>query len=313
MALLLHLNDVDENLWSKKITDKLGSYPVIRQSDNYNKKQINYMLVWKADKNAFKGLNNLKAIFSLGAGVDVLLKHKNLPKNVPIIRFVDEELSQCMSDYVISHVLMHHRCFSHYQNEQKNKHWQQFFPPPANKRSVGIMGLGELGLHALERLLPLGFKLYGFSNSKKNIDGVVTFSGKNELNDFLNQTQILVNLLPLTPATKGILNYKNFKKLKREKNFTPSIINAARGGHQKEIDIIKALNDGTLGAASLDVFEVEPLPETSPLWEIKNCYITPHIAAISNAQTGVDYFSKILLEHEKGEALVNVVNIKRGY
>ncbi len=313
MALLLHLNDVDEDLWAKRLKQKLSPYKIYRCGDKYNTSEINYILVWKPKENAFDGLNNLKAIMSLGAGVDALLAHKNLPNNVPIVRFVDDDLANCMSEYVISHVLMHHRLFSHYQNEQRAKLWQQYFPPPANQRNVGIMGLGELGLDAIKKLKPFNFNLFGWARSQKNIAGVKTYIGADEFNQFLSNIDILVNLLPLTKQTQGILNYHNFKKLRRVENFIPTIINAARGGHQNEADIIKALKDKTLGAASLDVFEVEPLPKTSRLWEMDNCYITPHIAAISNAQTGVNYFSKILIEHESGKPLPNLVDIKKGY
>jgi len=313
MALLLHLNDVNEEKWANSLSIALAPYAVLKRNDNYNAKDINYIFAWKADNNAFDNLPNLKAVFSLGAGVDALLKHENLPKNVPIVRFVDKDLSQCMSDYVIAHVLMHHRLFTHYDSEQKTKQWQQYFPPPASKRNVGIMGLGELGLGAIKRLKPLGFSLHGWSNSAKNIKDVKSYVGVKEFDTFLANTDILVNLLPLTKQTAHILNYENFKKLKRSKHFAPVIINAARGGHQKETDIIKALNDSTLGAASLDVFEVEPLPKDSPLWSIKNCYITPHIAAISNVQTGVKYFAKILTDHEAGKPLINLVDIKKGY
>ncbi|MBU1304803.1 MAG: glyoxylate/hydroxypyruvate reductase A, partial [Alphaproteobacteria bacterium] len=106
---------------------------------------------------------------------------------------------------------------------------------------------------------------------------------------------------------------ETFGKLRRKLDGGPAIVNAARGGHQREADIVRALNDGTLGAASLDVFETEPLPATSPLWDIENCYITPHIAAISNESTGVRYFSQIIRDHEAGKPLINVVDRTRGY
>ncbi|MCF6344003.1 MAG: glyoxylate/hydroxypyruvate reductase A [Devosiaceae bacterium] len=313
MALLLHLNNVDEEQWAKSLGKKLGNYPIVGQGDNYNPSDIKYIFVWKPDEGAFDGLDNLKAILCLGAGVDALLEHRSLPKDVPITRFIDDELAQCMSDYVVANVTMHHRLFCRYQSDKQNKTWSQFFPPPANERNVGIMGLGELGKDAITKLKPLGFNLLGFSRSKKQIAGVKTFAGKQEFDDFLRQSEILVNLLPLTNETKHILNYDNFKKLKRSKHFVPVIINAARGGHQIESDIIKALKDKTLGATSLDVFEIEPLPKSSELWQLENCFITPHIAAISNPQTGVNYFSKIILDHEQGKPLRNVVDVSRGY
>lgn len=313
MALILHINEVDEGHWAERLAANLGTYPIVRRDDQYRPEDIHYILTWKPKENAFDGMVNLKAILSLGAGVDALLEHKALPKNVPIVRFVDKDLSQCMSDYIVAHVTMHHRLFSRYKTDQRAHIWSQFYPPPAHERFVGIMGLGELGLDAITRLKPLGFRLLGWSRGKKQIDGVECFSGSDELDEFLGRTDILVNLLPLTKETKHILNYANFKKLKRSNNFAPVIINAARGGHQVEPDIVKALGEKTLGGASLDVFETEPLLKDSPLWDIENCYITPHIAAISNPQSGVDYFSRILLSHENGVALPNVVDQKRGY
>jgi glyoxylate/hydroxypyruvate reductase A len=174
--------------------------------------------------------------------------------------------------------------------------------------------MGVLGQDAASRLLPLGFALRSWSRTPKTIAGVEGFAGDAQFDTFLNGTDILVNLLPLTPETTGILNTKTFSKLRRDRlDGGPVIINAARGGHQREADIVKALADGTLGAASLDVFETEPLPQDSPLWDIENCYLTPHIAAISSEVSGVRYFSQMIRDHEAGKPLINVVDPARGY
>jgi glyoxylate/hydroxypyruvate reductase A len=227
---------------------------------------------------------------------------------------VDADLTQRMSDYVVAHVTMHHRLYTRFRADQKARAWRQLYPPAASETSVGIMGLGVLGQDAAERLLQLGFTVRGWSRTEKRIEGVEAFTGSAEFDAFLAGTDILVNLLPLTPDTTGILNYDTFSKLRRDRlDGGPAIVNAARGGHQREADIVRALGDGTLGAASLDVFETEPLPSDSPLWAIENCYITPHIAAISNEKSGVAYFSRIIREHEEGGPLVNVVDPTRGY
>jgi glyoxylate/hydroxypyruvate reductase A len=209
---------------------------------------------------------------------------------------------------------MHHRLYSRFQADQKARRWSQLYPPAASETTVGIMGMGVLGQDAVRRLLPLGSELRSWSRTPKSIEGVEGFAGDDSFDDFLAGTDILVNLLPLTPQTSGILNSGTFGKLRRDRLAGgPVIINAARGGHQREADIVAALADGTLGAASLDVFEVEPLPADSPLWEIENCYITPHIAAISNETSGVRYFSTIIESHEAGKPLINVVDRHRGY
>ncbi len=311
--LLLHLSDVDEASWAKAFAEALAPYPVVRRGDNFDPADIRYIFVWKPRPEAFDRLDNLKAVLSLGAGVDALLKHPRLP-DVPIVRFVDEDLSQRMSDYVVAHVTMHHRQFSRFRDDQEARRWNQFYPPAAGETTIGIMGMGVLGQDAVRRLKPLGFDLRSWSRTSKAIEGVKGYCGDEDFDAFLAGTDILVNLLPLTPETTGILNRDTFGKLRRGRLAGgPVIINAARGGHQREADIVEALGNGTLGAASLDVFEVEPLPQDSPLWALKNCYITPHIAAISNEQSGVRYFSRALISHEAGEALPNVVDRSRGY
>lgn len=311
--LLLHLSDVDEANWAAKFGEALGDYPIVRRGDDFDPAQVRYIFVWKPKADAFDGLTGLKAILSLGAGVDALLTHPNLPRDVPVVRFVDNDLSQKMSDYVVAQVTMHHRLFTRYAADQQARRWAQLYPPAATETTVGIMGMGVLGQHAAARLEPLGFDLRSWSRTPKAAAGVEGFAGEEQFDAFLAGTDILVNLLPLTPETRGILNAETFGKLRRKLDGGPVIVNAARGGHQREADIARALTDGTLGAASLDVFEVEPLPQDSPLWALENCYITPHIAAISNERTGVAYFSKILKDHEAGKPLVNVVDRGRGY
>lgn len=311
--LLLHLSDVDEADWADKLSAALAPYPVVRRGDDFDPATVRYIFAWKPQADAFDGLSGLKAVLSMGAGVDALMKHPRLP-DAPIVRFVDADLSQRMSDYVVAHVTMHHRLYTRFRADQKARRWKQLYPPAASETTVGIMGMGVLGQDAARRLKPLGFALRSWSRTPKTLDGVDGFAGNEAFDAFLEGTDILVNLLPLTPETTGILNYETFGKLRRGRlDGGPVIVNAARGGHQREADIVRALGDGTLGAASLDVFEIEPLPPSSPLWDIENCYITPHIAAISNVTTGVRYFSQVIRDHEAGKPLVNVVDRNRGY
>ena len=311
--LLLHIADVDEAHWAQAFREALAPYPVVRRGDKFDPADVRYIFAWKPAPDAFDGLTNLKAVLSLGAGVDALLKHPNLP-DAPLVRFVDDDLTQKMTDYVVANVAMHHRSFTRFRTDQRAHAWNQFYPPAASASTVGIMGLGVLGQDAAKRLLALCYTVRSWSRTPKSMADVTSFVGDAAFDEFLAGTDILVNLLPLTPETAGILNYDNFRKLRRDRlKDGPVIVNAARGGHQREADIVKALGDGTLGAASLDVFEIEPLPANSPLWDIENCYITPHIAAISNEQSGVSYFAPIIRAHELGKPLINVVDRARGY
>jgi len=313
-TLLLHLADVDETGWAARFAAALPGHRVVRRGDEYHPAEVDYIFVWKPAPDAFAGLDRLKAVLSFGAGVDALLSHPALPKNVPVVRFIDADLTQRMSDYVVAQVSMHQRLFTRFRRDQQARRWQQLYPAPAWETTVGIMGLGVLGLDAVDHLRALGYPLRGWSRSPKAVEGVTTFAGPGEFDAFLAKTDILVNLLPLTPETAGILNYETFRKLRRDGLAgSPVVINAARGGHQKEADIFRALTDGTLAAASLDVFEVEPLPQESPLWALDNCYITPHIAAASSETAGVAYFSKAIRDHEAGLKLPNVVDMARGY
>jgi glyoxylate/hydroxypyruvate reductase A len=309
--LLLHLSDVDEAGWARRYRDALPEVTVIRQTEPFDPASIDYIFVWKPKPTAFNGLTNLEAVLSLGAGVDALLKHPSLPDR-PIVRFVDADLTQRMTDYVVAQVTMHQRLFTRFKRDQLARRWSQLYPPAATETNVGIMGLGELGADAAGKLTALGFTVLGWSRTPKTIDGIKTFAGA-ELDAFLAETDILVCLLPLTPDTTGILNYELFKKLRRQLDGGPVIVNAARGGHQIETDIVKALGDGTLGAASLDVFQSEPLSPDSPLWALDSAYLTPHIAAISNIDAGVKYFSAIIRDHLAGKPLPNVVDRARGY
>jgi len=310
-TLLLHLSDVDEARWAAAYRAALPDVTVVRQNEPFDRKAVDYAFVWKPKPEAFDGLTGLKAVLSLGAGVDALLKHPHLPA-APIVRFVDADLTQRMSDYVVAQVTMHQRLFTRFKRDQIARNWVQLYPPAASETQVGIMGLGRLGADAAARLRGLGFSVLGWSRTPKQVEGVRTFSG-DALDAFLGETDILVCLLPLTPETAGILSYGLFKKLRRKLDGGPVIVNAARGGHQVESDITRALSDGTLGAASLDVFEKEPLSPDSPLWVLDNAYLTPHIAAISNIDAGVRYFSDIIRAHEAGAPLPNVVDRSRGY
>lgn len=310
-TLLLHLSDVDEARWAEAYRAALPEVTVVRRGDAFDPSAVDYAFVWKPRPDAFAGLSGLKAVLSLGAGVDALLKHPDLP-GVPLVRFVDDNLTRRMTDYVVAQVTMHQRLFTRYKRDAAARRWVQLYPPEASTTQVGIMGLGRLGEDAALKLAGLGFAVLGWSRTPRTIAGIRTFAG-GDLDAFLAETDILVCLLPLTPQTQGILDYRLFRKLRRRLDGGPVIVNAARGGHQREADIVRALEDGTLGAASLDVFETEPLPATSPLWALDNCYVTPHIAAISDVDAGVRYFSAIIRAHESGVPLPNVVDRRRGY
>ena len=242
-----------------------------------NPHRVQFAVAWRHPKNVFSEYPNLKAISSLGAGVDHLMQDETIPDDVKITRVVTPSLSDQMSDYILTAVLNLFRNTSTYFEQQKKAEWNVH--PFLNKDqvSVGVMGLGELGRAAAERLKNNGFSVKGWSRTKKALDGVEAFS-KNELSGFLNSTNILVNLLPLTKKTEGILDLGLFKQLHQP----AFLINAARGEHLVEEDLIYALDKNLLQHAVLDVFSEEPLPGSHPFWGRKKITITPHVASITD-------------------------------
>src|SRR3984885_6947794 len=275
--------------------------------------EIHYAAVWKPVPGELAAFPNLRVIFNLGAGVDALMADSSLPK-VPLVRVSVGDLTGRMTEYVVLHVLMHHRQELYLRESQREQRWQPKYQGSADALTVGVMGLGTLGSDAAEVLVRLGFKVVGWSNSPKAIKGVQCFQGKAQLDSFLRCTDILVSLLPLTPDTRPILNRDLFSKLNRSSPMgAPVLINAGRGGLQNEADILSCLDDGTLGAVSLDVFATEPLPPESPFWTHPKVVLTPHNAADTDPDEISKYVAGQIERFEAGEALENLVDPARGY
>jgi glyoxylate/hydroxypyruvate reductase A len=274
---------------------------------------ITYAVVWKQRPNLLSGLPNLRAIFSIGAGVDHLFTDPGLPR-VPIVKVVADNLTQYMTEYVVWRVLDHHRQGFLYRSQQARKVWHEPAQRPANDIAVGIMGLGTLGRAAASALKALGFGVNGWSRTPQTMEGVATFHGEQGLIPFLDATDMLVVLLPLTPATRGIVTYPLLRQLRRRNGLGGAVlINAGRGKLQSDADILRALEDGTLKEASLDVFETEPLPEASPLWSHPRVFVTPHAAATSDPNHLVTPMLDQMDAFERGEPLKNVVDVAAGY
>ena len=278
-----------------------------------NPADIAYAAAWLPPRGAFAPFANLRAIFSLGAGVDALLADASLPP-VPIVRVVDGDLTRRMTEYVTLHVLLHHRRQRLYDDQQRRRVWREHPQPPAHEVNVGIMGLGVLGRDAAEVLVRLGFRVAAWSRTLHTIPGVETFHGPAGLDAFLGRSEILVCLLPHTPATAGILNLALLRKLKRDGALGGAyLINAGRGKLQVDADILVALHEGTLAGATLDVFPIEPLPTQSPLWSHPAVTITPHNSAASVPEEVVAYIVSQIRRHEGGLPLENVIDRQSGY
>ena len=277
--------------------------------------RVRYVAAWRHPPGSLRAFPNLRAIFSLGAGVDHLLSDPDLPPGVPIVRIVDPDLTSRMSEWVVLNVLMYHRQVRLYEWQQSQTLWEEdVFQPAAKDVRVGVMGLGVLGQDAGRKLKVIGFDVAGWSRTPKPLDWLPTYSGAEQLDEFLARTQILVVLLPLTPDTRGILNESLFAKLARDSHFGgPILLNAGRGGLQNEADILQALEEGTLKAAALDVFAEEPLPQASPLWDHPAVTVTPHNAAISHPDSIAAYIAGEIALIEDGGVPEHTVDPHRSY
>jgi glyoxylate/hydroxypyruvate reductase A len=274
---------------------------------------INFACVWLPPPGLLAGLPNLKAIINLGAGVDHLLGDPTLPQ-VPIARVAHADLTMRVTEYVVLHVLLHHRRQRRYDAQQRDRVWRVHQQATASEINVGVMGLGAIGSNAATAVARLGFRVAGWSRTSKSLPGIETFHGADGLDAFLARTEILVCLLPQTPQTEGLLGLALFGKLKRDGAAGGAfLINAARGGLQVDSDILTALDQGTLAAATLDVFPQEPLPQSSPLWSHPKITITPHNAGDISPHV----FAPVVIEQigrfEGGLPLDNLIDRDRGY
>jgi glyoxylate/hydroxypyruvate reductase len=268
---------------------------------------------WRTPHGLLATLPNLELIVNLGAGTDHLLADPALPE-VPIVRAAHADLSMRVTEYVVLHTLRYHRRQPLYEAQQRQRLWKDHPQPAASEVAVGVMGLGVIGTEAARVLARIGFKVAGWSTSAKDIDGVETFRGAAGLDPFLTRTEILVCLLPLTKATRGILNRSLFARLKRDGAAGGAfLINAGRGRLQIDGDILAALDDGTLAGATLDVFPHEPLPPESPLWAHPKVTITPHNAGDIRPEILVAEVMAQIGRLDRGEPLLNVVDRTRGY
>ncbi len=271
--------------------------------------EIDYALAWHHAPGSLMAYPRLKAIFSLGAGVEKLLRDRELPPGVPIIRMVDPALTAGMTEYVLLHVLRYHRRQPELEALQRRAEWVELENPPAWERRIGILGLGVLGSDAAAKLVGLGFQVAGWSRRPKEIVGVASFSGEAGLGPLLARSEILVCLLPLTGATQGILNARTLAQLPRG----ACLINAARGGHVVEGDLLAALDAGQIAHATLDVVSEEPLPAFHPFWRHPRVTLTPHVASLTWPPTAARHILTNIQACESGRPMSPVVDLEREY
>lgn len=269
--------------------------------------KVRMAVVWKHPHSSLYRFPELKVVASMGAGVDHILKDPSLPAHWQVSRIVDEQLSGSMSNYLLAAVLNHHKRILEYLPLQQRKEWG-YSDEPERRVHVGILGMGALGRDIAGKLAHLKFRVAGYSQSRKEVTGVVSYR-KEELPAFLERVNVLICLLPLTPETRDFLNLSLFEMC-RPGTF---LINVARGEHLVEEDLPPAIAKGYLCGAMLDVFRHEPLPAEHPFWSHPDIFITPHIASITKPDAAIPQIVENYFRLQQGKPLQNTIDRTKGY
>jgi glyoxylate/hydroxypyruvate reductase len=270
--------------------------------------KVEYLIAWQVPPEFLAQLPGLKLLFSSGAGIDHL-DLSAVPAHLPVVRMVEPGIINGMVEYVSLAVLALHRDFFDYAESKAARSWTPLEVPPASTRTIGVMGMGSLGCAVLERLATFGFRLRGWNRSARDMEGVETFAGADQLQPFLEACNVLICLLPLTPATTGILDRKVFSALPAG----AAVINVGRGPHLVDADLLDALDSGHLSRAILDVTDPEPLPREHPFWAHPRVFLTPHVASMTQPGTAAPILLENVRRHQRGEPLMGVVDRSRGY
>lgn len=273
-----------------------------------NEVAADFAVVWQPSTQLFVDQPHLKAIFNIGAGVDAI-NFNQIPESVPVYRVEDAGMAVQMAEYALYGVLLATQRFAPYMGLQSEKKWQQLPPVYRSQWPIGVMGYGQIGQKVVQALQVLGYPVSTWVRSERSCDGVKVFAGPEQLPDFLSQSRILINVLPLTEQTKGIVNAENLARLPANS----FLINMARGGHVVDQDLLAALDAGHLTGALLDVFHTEPLPADHVFWTHPNIHITPHISGVSLRESTAQQISTKIEAFLQNQSVSGLVERERMY
>jgi len=312
MDIIFYHPTFDNAYWIKTLSAALPGARV-REWKRGDNDPADYALVWHPPVEMLQG-RKLKAVFALGAGVDSILSKlkahpEMLAESIPLFRLEDTGMGQQMQEYATSQVLHWFRRFDDYQALKQQARWEPLADYQREDFTIGILGAGVLGSKVAEALAPWGFPLRCWSRTRKDYPGVTSFAGMDELPQFLQGTRVLINLLPNTAETVGIINSRLLNQL-ADNSY---LMNLARGVHVVEADLLAALERGKLKGAMLDVYSKEPLPADNPLWAHPRVAMTPHVAAVTRPAEAVAYIARTITQLEKGEPVTGQVDRQRGY
>jgi glyoxylate/hydroxypyruvate reductase A len=309
MRILLHRADGVVEPWVAGFKAALPQAEVVAWHEGADIAPCDYAVLWAPPAAMVPHLAHVKAIFISGAGVDAALKLGDALPPVPLIRLGDAGMAVQMAEYVVHAVLRYFRRFDQYEQQARRGVWQHLPQFEKTDFTVGVLGMGVLGTRVITSLASFGFPMRGWSRSARQMDGVSCFAGKEQLDDFLRGTRVLVCMLPLTPETGNLLDRARLSQLPEG----AYLINVARGGHVAEPDLLPLIRSGHLAGATLDVFRNEPLPAPHPFWDEPRITITPHIAALTLPFESAVQIGNKITAMERGDAVDDVVDRQRGY
>ena len=309
MAILCIEEAEEAKRWQSALKRELPDADIRIWPDVGEPKDIRMVVLWD-EVDQINALPNLQAAVILGAGIEHLLPHvESIPAAVKIIRLVDKSITSQMLEWVTLAVLTRTRFWDEYRDLQRHKRYEELVPPAPSEVTVGIMGLGVLGRETAQLLAAIGYTVMGWSRSAKMMDGIECFHGRDHLATMLSVCDIAICMLPLTRETEGLIDRNFFAAMKSGAYF----INAARGAHVVEADLLDALESGDLSGATLDVHTEEPMSEEHPFWDHPKIKITPHIATFTFPRFCAAQVAENYRRLNAGTELLNVIDMSRQY
>jgi glyoxylate/hydroxypyruvate reductase A len=312
MLTLLMVNDypdyIDPQEWKKALQARVPNFDFRLWPDGGDPADIDIVLIDKGTPPGFfAGMTKLRAVAYLGAGIDGLLLG-DLPAGVGVVRLATRELASEVVQYILLRVLCQQRHVAEYMSQQGRKEWHPIAPRKIGETNIALLGAGRIGGWAARLFAELGYPTAAWSRHPKEIPHVACHSGPAGLQDALAGRDFVICALPLTSETSGLLNADLFKRMKRG----AYLINAGRGAHVDEGALIRAIDDGQLSGACLDVFSTEPLDRHSPLWSHPKVTITPHVASYW-LDSGIGQVAELCQQIRSGSAIAGLVDLQRGY
>jgi glyoxylate/hydroxypyruvate reductase A len=294
--------------WRSALAAHLPAFKMSVEGDDYDPATVDVALVWTIPDGLLARFSDLKAVLSLGAGVNQI-DPSQIPAHVPLARLVDETLTRTMVDYAKAVVYRYHRCLDQFEKASNDARWMFIAPKATSETFVAILGLGQLGRAIAFALRDEGFRVGGWSRSAQPLAGIETFAERHGLTTLVSRADIVINVLPLTRHTTHILCGELFQYFRRGSR----LVNIGRGQHLVEDDLLQAISAGILSGATLDVTAVEPLPPSHPFWHHPDILVTPHVAGLSSPTSAAPMVAHNIRRAMTGQVLLNQVDLARGY